>query len=266
MATFIDGEELSGNDSLEFETEQTQEVKQPEVKAEEKAPEIPEKYRGKSVEDIVRMHQEAEKLIGKQAQEVGEVRKLADELIKQQLKPTEKQPTKEEETEVDFFVDPKTAVRKAVEEHPDVVQARMAAAELKAEKAKRSLAEKHPDAMQVVQDPEFAEWVKASKVRTALFVAADQQMDLDAADELLSTFKALKPRQQATTSTVTKDDAEALRQSSLKAASVDASGTGEVTKKIYRRADLIRLQMTDPDRYQSLQPEIFKAYAEGRVK
>jgi hypothetical protein len=31
------------------------------------------------------MHQEAEKLIGKQAQEVGEVRKLADELIKQNL-------------------------------------------------------------------------------------------------------------------------------------------------------------------------------------
>jgi predicted protein tyrosine phosphatase len=31
------------------------------------------------------MHQEAEKLIGRQAQEVGEVRKLADSLLKQQL-------------------------------------------------------------------------------------------------------------------------------------------------------------------------------------
>ena len=38
------------------------------------APVIPEKYKGKSLEDIVKMHQEAEKLIGKQAQEVGEVR------------------------------------------------------------------------------------------------------------------------------------------------------------------------------------------------
>jgi hypothetical protein len=266
MATFIDGEELSGNDSLEFETEQTQEVKQPEVKAEEKAPEIPEKYRGKSVEDIVRMHQEAEKLIGKQAQEVGEVRKLADELIKQQLKPTEKQPTKEEETEVDFFVDPKAAVKKAVEEHPDVVEAKRNAEELRKERAQRTLAEKHPDAQQIVTDPEFVQWIKASKIRLGLFVHADQTGDVDAADELLSTFKQLKPRQQATTSTATKDDAEALRQSSLKAASVDASGTGEAPKKIYRRADLIRLQMTDPERYQSLQPEIFKAYSEGRVK
>ena len=51
----------------------------------EQKPELPEKYRDKSLDDIVRMHQEAEKLIGRQAQEVGEVRKLADELLKQQL-------------------------------------------------------------------------------------------------------------------------------------------------------------------------------------
>ncbi len=47
---------------------------------------IPSKYQNKSLEEIVKMHQEAEKLIGRQAQEVGEVRKLADELIKQHSK------------------------------------------------------------------------------------------------------------------------------------------------------------------------------------
>jgi hypothetical protein len=47
---------------------------------------------------------------------------------------------------------------------------------------------------------------------------------------------------------------------------VDTGGSGEATKKIYRRADLIRLKMTDPDRYESLQPEIMRAYTEGRVK
>ena len=45
---------------------------------ETKAPELPEKYRSKTLEEVIRMHQEAEKLIGKQAQEVGEVRKLAE--------------------------------------------------------------------------------------------------------------------------------------------------------------------------------------------
>ena len=71
---------------------------------------LPDKYRDKSLEDIVRMHQEAEKLIGKQAQEVGEVRKLADELIKQNLS-SKQQPIKEDEPEVDFFENPQKAVQ-----------------------------------------------------------------------------------------------------------------------------------------------------------
>jgi hypothetical protein len=47
---------------------------------------------------------------------------------------------------------------------------------------------------------------------------------------------------------------------------VDTGGTGEATKRIYRRADLIRLKMNDPARYEALQPEIMAAYQEGRVK
>jgi hypothetical protein len=37
-------------------------------------------------------------------------------------------------------------------------------------------------------------------------------------------------------------------------------------KKIYRRADIIKLMNSDPERYQALSPEILAAYAEGRVK
>jgi len=59
-----------------------------EVVEQKQKPELPEKYRDKSLDEVVRMHQEAEKLIGKQAQEVGEVRKLADELIRQNLTTT----------------------------------------------------------------------------------------------------------------------------------------------------------------------------------
>jgi hypothetical protein len=52
----------------------------------------------------------------------------------------------------------------------------------------------------------------------------------------------------------------------LKAAGVDVGGSGEVSRKIYRRADLIKLKMTDPDRYMALEAEILDAYATGRVK
>ena len=39
-----------------------------ELEIEESKSDLPEKYREKSLEEVVRMHQEAEKLIGKQAQ------------------------------------------------------------------------------------------------------------------------------------------------------------------------------------------------------
>ena len=72
---------------IENEVESQEDIKPEEVKLESTveavSSDIPEKYRGKSLDEVVKMHQEAEKLIGKQAQEVGEVRKLADELIKQ---------------------------------------------------------------------------------------------------------------------------------------------------------------------------------------
>jgi hypothetical protein len=52
----------------------------------------------------------------------------------------------------------------------------------------------------------------------------------------------------------------------MKAATVDVGGTGETSRKVYRRADLIKLRMTDPDRYEQMADEIMDAYATGRVK
>jgi len=64
----------------------------------------------------------------------------------------------------------------------------------------------------------------------------------------------------------TEDAGEATRKQNLKTAQVDVGGSGESSKRVYRRADLIRLKMTDPGRYEMLSDEIMKAYAEGRVK
>jgi hypothetical protein len=222
--------------------------------------EMPEKYRQKSLEEVVKMHQEAEKLIGKQAQEVGEVRKLADELIKQNL--SSKQQPIEQEPEVDFFENPQEAVRKTVDTHPDVLAARQAGQDFKKMQIQQKLAQEHPDFGQIVQDSDFVDWVKSSPVRIGLYAKADGEFDYDSANELLTTYKQLKGVKAKQTS----DAGETQRKSSLKAASVDVGGTGESGKRIYRRADLIRLKMTDPARYDALSEEIYQAYSEGRVK
>jgi hypothetical protein len=95
-----------------------------------------------------------------------------------------------------------------------------------------------------------------------MYTAADTSFDFDSADELLSTFKQIRS---VKTTQARSDGAEVLKQN-MKAAMVDTSGTGESSRKIYRRADLIRLRMTDPSRYEALEPEIRQAYADGRVK
>ena len=221
-------------------------------------PQIPEVYRGKSVDDLVKMHQEAEKLIARQGIEVGEVRKLADELIKSQLTP---KPKVEEVAPVDFFENPQEAIRQQIENHPRVREAEQTAKQLQADHARQLLNQMHPDVANIVQDSGFQDWIKASKVRTKLFQDAEAY-DVDAADELLSTYKELRVVKQQQ---VAKVDTTA-RDQSLKAASVDTGGSGETTRKVYRRADLIRLKMRDPGKYDAMSDEIMAAYSENRVK
>jgi len=226
----------------------------------EQKPELPDKYRDKSLDEIVKMHQEAEKLIGKQAQEVGEVRKLADELIKQNL--GSRQQTRQEEPEVDFFENPQKAVQRTVDNHPDILAARQVTQEMRRAQIQQRLAQEHPDFGEIAKDQDFANWVKSSPVRIRIFEQADSGYDFDSANELLSTYKQLRSVKQKQTS----DDGEVTRKQNLRAVGVDVGGSGESSKKVYRRADLIRLKMQDPNRYDALSDEIMQAYQEGRVR
>jgi hypothetical protein len=56
---------------------------------------------------------------------------------------------------------------------------------------------------------------------------------------------------------------KALRKTSSETRSSEDSLGG---KKVYRRAELINLQVTDPNRYAALADEIQQAYVEGRVR
>ena len=125
------------------------------------------------------------------------------------------------------------------------------------------LGKAHPDASEIVKDEKFAAWVKASKIRTQLFIDADQKYDYDAANELFSLWKE---RQQIVKQTADVEKAE--RKQQVKAASTgNARGNPDSrARKIYRRADIIKLMKTDPDRYMAMSDEIMAAYNEGRVK
>jgi len=248
--------QLSELDAVEQQQNTTTEV------VNETKPEIPDKYKGKSMEDIVKMHQEAEKLIGKHGSEVGELRKIVDQYIQTQLQANKQNEPEEQLEEVDFFVDPKTAVKHEIENHPSIKQAKQYTEEARKAAALSVVKNKHPEMEDILKDPNFAAWIQSSKIRTQLFVMADQRYDADAADELFSLWK---DRQQTVQNTATVE--KAARRDALKSASTGTvRGSAEQrAKKKFRRADIINLMKTDPARYEALQPEIMQAYAEGRV-
>lgn len=263
-ATIIDErpeEELETTDQLE--TQDTVETPQEEEQPVQE-PEVPEKYQGKSVEELVQMHQELEKFSGKQSTEVGELRKVVDSYIQTELntQPAPQQ-QQEQDEDVDFFVDPQSAVNRAIDNHPKIREAEAYTQQYKQQATLAQLKANHPEMDAILQDPKFAEWIKGSKVRTKLFVEADQGYDYDAADEL---FTLWKERNQVVQQTAQAE--KAARKSSVKSASTgNARGTAEGSRrKVYRRADIIKLMKNDPERYNALSDEILQAYAEGRVR
>jgi hypothetical protein len=248
----------------EIETNEVNEIQQETVEQPQEEPSLPDKYQGKSLEEVVQMHQEAEKLLGRQSSEVGELRKVVDDYISTQTQQSAPQPQHvEPEEDIDYFTDPQKAVNRAIENHPKIREAEQYTADYKKQSALAALNNKHPDMQEILSDSKFAEWIKASKIRTQLFVAADQQYDADSADELFTLWKERKTVAQQTAQVE-----KQARKQTLKAANTgNARGSSEGTrKKVYRRADIIKLMRTDPERYQALSEEILQAYSEGRVK
>lgn len=231
---------------------------------EEPEEQLPEKYQGKSLRDLAEMHQNAEKIIGKHSQEVGELRRIVDDFIRNQTSTPQASNTEHEEDldDVDFFTDPQKAISKAIERHPAVQQANKYTKEYKMSTASAELQRKHPDLKDIISDTSFQEWVKGSKIRTQLFMQADQNYDFDSADELLTTWKEIK----GMANQAVQAEQKARKSTAKQAATGSARASSEsMPRKKYRRADIIKLMQTDPKRYEALQPEIMQAYAEGRV-
>lgn len=219
--------------------------------------EIPQKYQGKSIAEIVHMHQEAEKLVGRQGTEVGELRNIVDSFIKSKGQ----EAIEESEPSVDFYDNPQEAVQKAISGSDEMKQVKEMLQQHKQAEVLSQISSAYPNYEETIQDPAFGEWVKASAVRVELLQRADSY-DFNAANELLSNWGE---RQNIVDKAKVINEAD--RKQQLKAASTGGKGSGEpATRKIYKRQDIIKLMMHNPDKYAAMAEELTQAYAENRVK
>jgi len=251
-------------DASEESTESTP-VEETAVEAEPKS-EIPEKYAGKTLEDVIEMHRNAEELIGKQSQEVGEQRKQIQQLLDSLPQASTTEP--EEETvnfDETFYDDPQKAVSSLIENHPKFKEAERQRVQAAQEASLGKLKAEHPDFEQVINDEKFKSWVSESNARRRMYENAHNNWDFDDANELINMFKVSN---MITKTKEVKEEQAKTRRKAMKSTSSETNSTGESvgSKKVYRRVDLQRLQIQDPERYAALADDIYKAYAEGRVK
>ena len=262
----IDGD----NQDEENLTAQEQSLEQP---ATDTAPELPEKYRGKSVQEIIEMHQNAERALGTKNNELGQWRSLTQQLIDSKAEADRGDEDLDDDlSSDDLFDNAREAIRRVVERE---LSQRLAPVEQSIQqdrlsKAEQALLSKHEDAVDVTNSNEFIEWVQRSPRRQRAAQAASQG-DLEAADDLLETFKEIRGSR---STAVTEPTAEKPRRTSgVDAARRVATGRGGTSaaisnQKTYDASDLARLINTDPSKYNSkeFQSELRTAIKEGRVR
>ena len=247
---------------------ETQEVTQ-EVQTEvtsQSEPEIPAKYAGKSMQEVIEMHQNVEQALGKQGAEVGEQRKLIQSLIDAQNNANLTTPPEEPVAQEDnFFDDPVNAVNKAIENHPDVIKAREERMGNVQKHNLDSLDKAYPNWQETVKDSNFQKFIGDSPTRQEMFRKADSDYRSDLAIELFDWY-AKTEMSGKTQEAVAEERSKVEKAMKLTSSESRSSGDSVGGKKVYRRSDLINLQVTDPNRYATLADEIQSAYAEGRVK
>ena len=224
--------------------------------------ELPEKFRGKSAAEIAQSYADLERRMSDQGNELSNLRSTLDAMALQQS--TASEPEQEPIAEADFFSDPTNTVNRAIENHPALRQAQEMAQKMAYAQGLATLQQRHPDLQDVVGSEKFKEWIKGSSVRLARYQRADQMGDVEEADDLISTFKQLN-QVEATTKEVSK---KAQKQAVKSASTGAVRGNSDVqgSRRVYRRADIRELMRTNPQRYEDLQDEIMRAYAEGRVR
>jgi hypothetical protein len=231
--------------------------------------EMPEKYQGKSLEDVIEMHKNVEDVYNRHSVEVSESRKTIDNMQKLidslQTPSTEATNQPQESFEDKFYSDPAQAVNSAIENHPELIKAREDRAKQENQLSLNTLEKAYPEWEAKVNDSSFQKWVSDSEIRTEMFKKADSDYRPDYAIELFQMYDAINMIDK--TKEVQQQEAS-KREKALKQTSTETRSSGDSVggKKIYRRADLINLQVSDPNRYAALADEIQSAYQEGRVK
>ncbi len=145
--------------------------------------------------DWEKRYTDLEVAYSRQGQQMGDYRALIDEHIStpdtEATGPTEVSPI----TPDDIYEDPDAAVRRAIDSHPAIQEAKELKQELanqKAQSDRNDFVAKFPNMQETIASPEFANWVNEDPTRLELARRADG-WDLASADALFTMYDNKAP-------------------------------------------------------------------------
>jgi hypothetical protein len=254
---------------------QAQPPQEPQNQPPEPSDDLPEKYRGKSLKDIVAMHQHAESELGRKNNEVGVIRRLADELIgvraadRQVNPPQPRKPL----TSDDLFNNPEERILEVVREATEntVRKQEERVNQMEANLQIQAFERKYPGFQSTMQSQEFGSWLQSGSDYRKRLAYAAAQGDYGAADELFGLYgehSASRPAPDTGAAKPADGHAAAraattVRPGGSNAAGVIPSGDG---KKVWSRTELLDMRINRPEEFDTRQAEILQAYAEKRVR
>jgi hypothetical protein len=241
----------------------------------EKAPS--DKYAGKSPDDLIEMHRNAERVIGRQSQEIGTLRRVSDQLLDLKKPTTEikKEEAHQPVTVDQLLNDPDKALNRAVDKSDAAIRARNAeerVSRLESSITQERFVSKHKDFARDLDEPTFKEWVAKNPVRVGLGNAAAGN-DWQAATALWDMWDEHKELTSGG-----KSGASESRTSGTRKVPTTIKGSpseGMPAEQVYSRAKLMELRTkvnqgdaaasarwNDPE----FQRRMHTAYAENRVR
>jgi hypothetical protein len=238
----------------------------------QKPTEIPAKYKGKTPEELIEMHQNAEKLISRHGNDLAQLRQSAVILAQQaQAAKNVEQVRRQAPTTVDALLDnPDKAIEDVVASSPAIQRIQADAArvnDLESRLAYGDFVRSYPKYTEDIANDQFLDWVKKNPVRVNLAHAADQK-DFNSARALWDMWS----EHQELVGSASADKSATVRKASTVKGTPNTEAKG---KPVYSRTKLDELRMKahdgDPGAVAKLaDPEfnqrLVEAYAENRVR
>lgn len=232
---------------------------------------IPDKFKDKTVEEVASAYTNLESELGRLRNELGNYRSMTDRFLSLEEKRMEdlgngkaKDEFKLDPTE--FLSNPSEALDKYYEhrrgQDQEYRQLQERLDRIEGNIGQNTLAQKHPDTNEIVNNPEFQQWIQGNGYRTRIAAQAVQNQDADALDYLLTEWK--ERHQSSGGNGSDTQDSEIRRAQRASTESASSGATGNTAKRFSRRK-LVELKIRNPEEYTARSDEILKAYAEGRV-